>query len=233
MFPTRVPDFVNQDQLGTDATPADNNFDREHPLYKQISALASYTRRDPIWKRGNQVLRHTDADVVAFSRIAGTEYLVLANSSNQPRALDVPVGAAGMTYDQDWPVRRTRSLRSLDQSTVQVTVPALSAAVYRSRNALPPTAHAPAPRLSVGGKTSDGRTALIADVPGVPFAQATFAARVEGQSDWTHLGTDDAGPYRVYPDLTKLPGAAPDRAVRLRVVIKDSVNRLGVATLTH
>lgn len=33
-----------------------------------------------------------------------------------------------------------------------------------------------------------------------PFAQATFAYRPQGSSEWTVLGTDDAPPYRVHPD---------------------------------
>jgi hypothetical protein len=51
------------------------------------------------------------------------------------------------------------------------------------------------------------------------------------RSDWTHLGTDDAGPHRVFVDLTRLPGAAPGAEIELRVVVRDPVNRLGADSL--
>ncbi len=34
MMPSLVPDYMNNDLIGTDATPADDNFDPTHPLYQ-------------------------------------------------------------------------------------------------------------------------------------------------------------------------------------------------------
>jgi glycosidase len=229
MFPTQVPDHLNQDQVGTDSTPAQDNFDPTHPLYQQIRSLTAYTAADPVWRRGNQVLRHADADVVAYSRIdpvTGHEYLVTANSSTEPRTVEVPVAARDVAYRQDFPTAGPGPV-SGPNATVRLTVPPLAVTVQRSERRLPVAPSGPSPNLTLTDPTTDGRTGLLAEVPGVPRAQATFAARVVGRPEWTVLGTDDAGPYRVYPALNRLPGAAPGSRVEVRVVVRDPAGRLG------
>lgn len=234
MFPTRVPEHLDQDQVGTDRTPAQDNFDPAHPLYQQIQALSGYTAADPVWRNGNQVLRHADADVVAYSRIdpaSGREYLVTANAATEARTVDVPVAAAGVAFRQDFPATGPGPVSGPD-ATVRVSVPPLTVTVVRSERRLPVAPSAPEPRLTVTDPVADGRTGLRADVGGIPQAQATFAARVAGRPDWTILGSDDAGPYRVFADLAGLPGAAPGARIELRVVVRDAAGRLGADGLT-
>ncbi len=103
MFPTKVADQANQDMIGTDKTPAADNFDPTHPLYRQLKSLADFTASDPVSKRGNQVLRLADGDVLAYSRIdrtTGREFLVVANASTSAQTIDVPVGASGTQYER-------------------------------------------------------------------------------------------------------------------------------------
>lgn len=231
MFPTQVLSHLDQDMVGTDATPADDNFDTSHPLYRQLAALSRYTTGTPVWRRGNQVLRHADADTLGFSRVdpvTGVEYLVVANSSTEARQVDVPVSAPNLTFGRDWPSAATGPV-SGPASRLRVSMPPLSATVYRSRSSVPPAADGPSPTLSVLADKPDGRTGLRADVPGVRWAQATFVARVPGQTGWTLLGTDDAGPYRVYADLAGFPGTSP---VEIRVVVKDAAGRIGADSVT-
>ncbi|WP_433007356.1 alpha-amylase family glycosyl hydrolase [Kribbella sp. CA-294648] len=230
MFPTQVADHKTQDQVGTDKTPADDNFDPTHPLYRQLRSLAGFTASDPVWKRGNQVLRLASGDLLAYSRIdrtTGREFLVVANSSTSAKTVDVPVGASGTQYERIRPALQTAGVTQVTsaEGTVKLTVPPLSAAVYRSRSALPADPAAPKPTLALGGNTTqDGRTELVSTVPGVSYAQATFALRVQGQQKWTVLGTDDAPPYRVFSKL-------PTGKLELRVVVKDRQNRIGAASL--
>jgi glycosidase len=229
MFPTRVPEHLDQDQVGTDRTPAHDNFDPAHPLYRHIQSLNAYTAANPVWRRGNQVLRHADTDIVAYSRIdpvTGHEYLVTANSATEARTVDVPVAAAGVAFRQDFPVTAPGPVSGPD-AHVRVTVPPLAVIVLRSEQRLPVAPNTPRPRLTLTAPTEDGRTGLLAEVSGLPQAQATFAARVTGRPGWTILGTDDAGPYRVFADLTRLPGAAPGARVEVRVVVRDAAGRLG------
>ncbi len=44
MFPSQVPEYNDDDLIGTDATTAEENFDTTHPLYTGIGALARLTR---------------------------------------------------------------------------------------------------------------------------------------------------------------------------------------------
>nr|WP_239062843.1 alpha-amylase family glycosyl hydrolase [Streptomyces sp. SID13031] len=230
MFPTQVADHVGQDMLGTDKTPADDNCDPTHPLYRQLRSLADFTASDPVWKRGNQVLRLASGDVLAYSRIdrtTGREFLVVANASTAAKTVDVPVGASGAQYERIRPALQTAGITQVTSTdaTVKLTLPPLSAMVYRSRTALPADASGPKPTLSLGNTTTqDGRAELVSTVPGSSFAQATFAFRKQGEKNWTVLGTDDAAPYRVY---SKLPAGK----LELRVVVKDRQNRLGAASL--
>ncbi|WP_168200507.1 alpha-amylase family glycosyl hydrolase [Allokutzneria sp. NRRL B-24872] len=229
MFPTKVAEHLGQTQVGTASTPARDNFDTTHPLYRQLSSLSAYTAANAVWKRGNQIMRHADADVVAYSRIdpvTGHEYLVTANSATEARTVDIAVSASDFTFRQDFPVRGTGPTSGANR-TVKVTVPPLAVSVLRSDKPVPDAQSAPKPQLSLTAPAKDGRTGLLAEVPGGSRAQATFAARIAGQANWTVLGTDDAGPYRVYTDLSKLPGASSGARVELRVVVKDSTGRIG------
>ena len=47
MFASQVPDYLDDDLLGTDATHAQDNFVPTHPLYRTIAALAALTRGTP------------------------------------------------------------------------------------------------------------------------------------------------------------------------------------------
>ncbi len=47
MFASQVPEYQSDDQLGTDRTPAQDNFRTDHPLYGAISGLARLTAGQP------------------------------------------------------------------------------------------------------------------------------------------------------------------------------------------
>ena len=90
MFASRVPDYLDDDLVGTDATHAQSNFVPSHPLYQAISRLAAVTREHPALRDGAQQGRYADsgAGVYAFSRIDRAEqreYVVALNNSEQPR----------------------------------------------------------------------------------------------------------------------------------------------------
>ena len=52
MFPSLTPEYVDDDSIGTDATPADDNFDPEHPLYRHIASLAALRADHPVFVTG-------------------------------------------------------------------------------------------------------------------------------------------------------------------------------------
>ncbi|XVV05317.1 pullulanase-type alpha-1,6-glucosidase [Actinosynnema sp. CA-248983] len=232
MFASKTPEYAAEHLVGSDRTGAVDNFATDHPLYRQLRDLAAFVDADPVWREGNQTLRYASGDVIAFSRVgsAQVEHLVVANAGTAATTVDVPVGSTALA--PLWPSSGA-STPAVD-GKVRVTVPALSAVVLKGSGKL--AASAPTPTLVVptAGTVLDDRVELRADGITSAFAQATFAARVEGQSDWTVLGTDDAAPYRVFADLAALPGAAVGKKVEIRVVAKDNAGALGAdgASLT-
>src|SRR6476469_5315834 len=84
MFASRVPDYqdpVSNNQLGTNATPAQDNFVTSSPLYQQIQSLAELTRDHPALRDGAQQVRYASdgPGVMALSRVDRTqqrEYVV-------------------------------------------------------------------------------------------------------------------------------------------------------------
>src|SRR5262249_17531198 len=98
MFASRVPGYLADDLVGTDATHAQSNFTPSHPLYQAISGLAALTREHPALRNGAQQNRYADAGagVYAFSRIDRRdqrEYVVALNNSEQPRTAAIPTSA--------------------------------------------------------------------------------------------------------------------------------------------
>ena len=86
MFPSQTQEYWDDDQIGSDSTPADDNFDRDHPLYQSLQDLAAVRQDHKALRRGAQIQRYSDdeAGIYAFSRIARAEqveYVVALNNA--------------------------------------------------------------------------------------------------------------------------------------------------------
>ncbi len=68
MFPSVTPIYLDNDQIGTDATPADDNFDPSHPLYQAIAEMAQIRTSERALRRGSQLVRHFDSPQDAGSQ---------------------------------------------------------------------------------------------------------------------------------------------------------------------
>jgi hypothetical protein len=96
-FASKVASYNDQPLLGTSATTAQANFGEDHPLFREIAALARLRIGHPALTRGRQVLRHADEDgpgLLAFSRFdpaTGQEFVVAYNTSTSPVAMTVEV----------------------------------------------------------------------------------------------------------------------------------------------
>ncbi len=71
MFASAVPSYNDNKLVGTKATTAQANFDRNHPLYKAIAKLSLLRRGHEALRRGEQVIRNYDESpgLLAVSRI--------------------------------------------------------------------------------------------------------------------------------------------------------------------
>jgi glycosidase len=235
MFPSRVAEYNDDDLIGTTATTADSNFRTTHPIYRHLRELSQLRDRHPTLADGAQIDRYADdeAGVYAFSRIADAddvEYVVAANNSEQAQTVTVDTfSPRNRAFRGVWPLA-TRPLRTNADGQLEITVPALSAVVYRANQAVPrATGPAPKPEFTAAsGSTVGGRAQIAVDVPGGGFNQVTFAYRPVGTTQWTELGTDDNAPYRVFHDVRALPKGT---LLEYRAVVKDhSGNRAAAGT---
>jgi glycosidase len=236
MFPSQVELYNSFDLIGTDATTAKENFDEGHPLYQHIGALASLQDAHPALADGAQIHRFAsnDAGVYAFSRVDADErreYVVAVNNATGAETATFATFSPRATYQPVWPQpgRGPRGhLRSDAEGRVTVTVPPLSAVVYRAVAPIRNDRAVPEPffRTPTPGGVVGGRAEIGVGVPGGAFNQATLAWRPVGAETWAVLGVDDNAPYRVFHDVR---GLARGTMVEYRAVVKDADGDLGVA----
>ena len=193
MFPSQSPQYNNQDDdgvtgddgagkndnIGSDATPMDDNFDPSHPLYRELKRLAAVTRRHPTLRDGAQQDRVSSSGpgVYAFSRIDRSrrrEYVVALNNAEAPASASIPTYVRKGKWEKvygDGPGR----LRSGRDRHLDVTVGPLSAVVYRAEKRIPRSRRAPSVALDVpadgprpprGRRGPRARHVLRGDVPG-------------------------------------------------------------------
>nr|WP_246284465.1 pullulanase-type alpha-1,6-glucosidase [Nocardioides perillae] len=237
MFPTRTAEYADDDQVGTDATPADDNFDPTHPLYRRIAALSELRERHPALADGAQLHRYASdrAGVYAFSRVdreERRELVVAVNNAEEARTVSFDTLRERGGFRQVWPAGASQRLKADDEGRVTLTVPPLSSVVFRADGRLPEREAAPAVAL-VRPLTTDGAPGTVASraevraQPAEPgFHEVTFAWRETGAQAWEVLGTDDTAPYRVRHDVRDLPVGTE---VEYRAVLRDHSGNLSAA----
>ncbi|MFD5278486.1 alpha-amylase family glycosyl hydrolase [Pseudarthrobacter sp. NPDC058362] len=224
LFASQVPDYLDDDLLGTAATHATDNFATDHPLYAKISGLAALTKEHPALRDGAHQHRYASegSGIYAFSRTDAQdqrEYVVALNNSEETRTAEVPTYVAKRSFTRIYGDAAAETKTSAD-STLTVTVPPLGAVVYQSSGRIPHSKAAPAVGLQAPKAASgdNGRIEVTADVGGSSFYEVTFEARTAG-GQWEPIGTDDTAPYRVFHDVAALdPGAA----VEYRATVLDN-----------
>ncbi|MFE5398097.1 pullulanase-type alpha-1,6-glucosidase [Streptomyces sp. NPDC056568] len=230
MFASRTADYLDDDQLGTDRTHAEDAYDTRAPLYRQISALATLRKAHPALADGVQTERHAadGAGVYAFSRTdarSGTEYVVAFNNAGEAKTETFPTGSAGMTFRGLYGTDAT--VRSGADKKVTVTVPAGSAIVLKAAGRLAEPATAPAITLTAPQPGATGTVELSADVTGGQLNRVVFAAQT-GDGRWRTLGSADHAPYRVTHTIGEDTPAGT--ALRYKAVVVDSTGRTAGAT---
>jgi glycosidase len=231
LFPSRVPEYLDDDLLGTSSTHAVANFDRAHPLYRSISALADVTRRHPALRDGVQQSRVAAGSVFAFSRIdrgQQREYVVALNNGEAPAAVAIPTYTSHRSYSRVYGSGPSRVSSGRD-GKLSVTVPALSTVVYALDGRIPRSHRAPSITLAQPAPASQGRVEVAATVGGSSLYEVSFEARVAG-GRWQPIGTDDNAPYRVFHDTTAF---APGTPVEYRAVVLDNGRHTRASGTVH
>lgn len=229
MFATKTELYATEPTLLGPAGARDR-YDTTSRLYRQIADLSALREKHPALADGAQITRlaPTQPGVFAVSRVGADrrEYVVAVNNAA------VAQKATIQTYDARTRFAAvhgaTKAVRSNRAGKITVTVPPMSAAVYRAATPLRHHRTAPAVRMaSTWPVSEDGRMRVAATVSPNRFVQATFYARRAGQPTWTLLGADDNGPYQVFHDTSHL---RPGTRMEYRVVIKDESGRTRTAS---
>jgi alpha-amylase len=213
----------NNDDIGSDATPMDDNFDPSHPLYRELARLARITRHNPALRNGAEQSRYSSAEagIYAFSRVDRRhryEYVVALNNAEHAASASIPTFVPRSKWARVYGDGPTRLWTGGDKR-LDVTVGPLSTVVYRSTKKIP-RSHA-APRISLDvPATGRDRLEVRADVAGDSFYEVTFLAKV-GRGPWQDIGTDDNAPYRVFHDVSDVE---PGTTVRYCALVLDNAH---------
>ena len=224
LFASQVPSYQNQNLITGEAAGSVDRYDTSAPVYARIADLAALREANPALVTGAQIERYADdgAGVYAFSRVdrdEKVEYLVALNNTTADKAVNLTTLTANASYA---PVYGTQSGISTDAaSAASVTVPALSAVVYRAGTTVTAPAEAPAVTLTVpaAGAGLTGTAPVTADVDDTTWQETSFAWRVVGSDEWHALGTAEDTDPGVFHTLD---GLATGTLVEYRAVTTDA-----------
>ena len=234
MFATQTDQYATEKVLAGPSGSLDR-FDPSHPLYRQIRSLSHLRRSNVALANGAQLPRYAadEAGVFAFSRVSRSkhprEYVVALNNAATESSATFVTGTSRATFKPVYGSRR--SVRSGADGSVTVTVPPLSAVVFRASKPMDVGKQAPAVtfRTPTTG-TVGGRAEVGVDLTGTGAAglnQVSFSYRPVGTRDWTKLGVDDNAPYRVFHDVT---GLTKGTVLEYRAVVRDPRGHLSAVS---
>ncbi|MFF9764601.1 alpha-amylase family glycosyl hydrolase, partial [Streptomyces caelestis] len=225
LFASKVPEYLDDDQIGTERTHASDAYDPAHPLYKAIASLSQLTKRHPALRDGVQEERYADdgPGVYAFSRTDArqrVEYVVAVNNAAKARMVGVPTYSAGMDFRGVY--GSSARVRSGADRKVRVEVPPLSAVVLKAAKALRSPSVKPSVSVQAPAAGATGDVEVSAEVDGGGLNRVVFAAQV-GNGPWRTLGSADHAPYRVTQHLPDTVRAGTP--LRYKAVVVDGAGR--------
>ncbi|WP_256251878.1 pullulanase-type alpha-1,6-glucosidase [Streptomyces sp. yr375] len=241
MFASKTPDYLDDDEIGTDRTHASDAYDTAAPLYRQISALAKLRAANPALTDGVQTERYA-ADgpgVYAFSRNGTssgkskatgtgtdtTEYVVAFNNAGTASEATFETGFANTVFRGIYGTHESATTGA--DKKITVTVPAGSAVVLKATRKPPAPATEPTITLHAPAAGATGTVELTADVDGGQLNRVVFAAQT-GNGKWRTLGSADHTPYKVTQSIdAALPAGT---ALRYKAVVVDSAGRTASAS---
>jgi alpha-amylase len=227
MFASLVPEYQDDNEIGSDRTPAQDSFVTDSAMYQTIRGLAQLTEQRPALRNGAEQVRYASdgPGVFAFSRIARkhrVEYVVALNNSEASASASVP------TFIRKGTFRRVYgggplTLKSDGARRLDVELAGLSTVVYKSVERIPRSKAAPGITLDkpAPAAVSHGRMHVRATVHGDSFYEVTFQRRLGKHAKWKTIGVDDSAPYQVYDDVSRLK---PGLKVSYRAAVLDNAH---------
>ena len=208
LFASQVEGYQNQNLVNGEKLGSQDRYDTDSALYKHIAALSKLRESNEALNSGAQFeLYAQDSEgVYAFSRVdrdEKTEYVVALNNSDAPTEVELHTLTSGASYSALYGTED--QLSSNDAAKLTVSVPALSAVVYKADKTVDSASFAPQISAPKSGAGLSGVTPVSVDLGAQSWAESSFAWREVGADDWHPLGVaEDASP-RVFHDVTALP----------------------------
>ncbi|WIM08641.1 DUF3372 domain-containing protein [Trueperella bernardiae] len=217
LFATQTAEYQNYKLL--DGTPAGSQ-DRfgETEMSTHIAALANLRSEHKALGTGSQTTLHYDdgQGVFAFARVdrqEKVEYLVAINNSDSAKEATFATLTPGATYS---PLYGTQdSVTATD--TVSLTVPALSAVVFKANTQVADAGQSQTIAVSTGAP-ENGLTSVTADIADHRWAETSFSYRPVGTEEYAPLGVAEGDQPRVFADL----GLPAGTLVEVRAVSVDA-----------
>lgn len=132
MMPSLTPEYNDNNLYGTNKTTADDNFDKQHPIYQKFAEYAAIYHGHKALRQGQQtILQYSDKPgVFAFERTlrennqVTSRYVVVFNSAT--KAVEFNQAISGSTLERIYGVDA-----KLKANAISVTLPALSMSIYK------------------------------------------------------------------------------------------------------
>ncbi|MDJ0771144.1 MAG: pullulanase-type alpha-1,6-glucosidase [Ilumatobacter sp.] len=215
MFPSQVATYNDDDNIGTAASPADDNFDTGHPLYTTLAEYGGLLEAHPALTRGAQLQRYSEgsAGILAFSRIERTEkveYVVALNNSEAADSATFGTDSPNTSFTEIYPGGGP-AVTADGAGNLSVDVPALGVKVYRADAGITVPTIAPVVTMNAPAADSEvlGRVEVGADLSLAGYTEVTFAVSTDGGTTYEPIGTDDNAPYRMFHDVSGLAPGTP------------------------
>lgn len=231
LFATQVDEYANQNLITGEQAGSVDRYATDAPLYAHIAELSALRTEHAALSDGAQIERYAASGpgIYAFSRVDAeekVEYLVAVNNAATPQTVDVTTLTAAADFV---PLYGDVTALTTDQSAAtSLTVPALSAAVWKADAAVTAPVEAAPITLTVpaAGAGIDGQAAVTADIAD-QWTQTSFSWRVAGSDEWHPLGTAEDTDPRVFHDLGGLKNGT---LVEYRAVTTDAAGHHAAAS---
>ncbi|WP_433584918.1 pullulanase-type alpha-1,6-glucosidase [Microbacterium hydrocarbonoxydans] len=231
LFATQVSDYANQKLITGEQAGSVDRYGTDGELYQHIAGLSALRESNPALVDGAQIERYaaSGAGVYAFSRVDASdkvEYLVAVNNATSAQTVDLKTLTADAGYSVIY--GDGAALTTDAGAATSITVPALSAVVWKADKTVTAPAEAAPVTISVpaAGAAVTGQSAVQATIAD-QWTQTSFAYRVAGGDEWHALGTAEDTDPRVFHDIA---GLKKGTLVEYRAVTTDAAGHHSAAS---
>jgi hypothetical protein len=214
MFATQVDAWKTEKRIGSAPVGNGDSFSGvENPLSQYLRSLSALRQKYPALANSAMQIRYSKDNLFIFSKYDKSEkkeYLVALNTLNRPLVQTVKTSS-----NSGWATVFGAGKANAKGLNVTMTVPALSATVYRSSGLITQ----PKNRVTKIVTKKDfltGYVEVLASLDSNSLQSVAFETRANPSAEWVAAGSDNNWPYRIYIDpLHFSPGSTIEVRARL------------------